>query len=104
MLKSLVQIDYSSKRLIGATSELIMEEKFEHFSSISHYMQCMALLKYQPQIPEAADASENPDKMLMDKVAKLINDEPRIHPIVSVRLLWSLYAIDYAEKETLLKL
>lgn len=42
--------------------------------------------------------------MLMDKIAKLISDEPRIHPVVSVRLLWSLYAMDYAEKPTLLKL
>lgn len=48
VLKALVQIDYSSKRLIGATADLIMENKFEHFSSISHYLQCIALLKYQP--------------------------------------------------------
>lgn len=57
VLKSLIQIDYSSKRLIGMTANLILEGKYDHFDSVSHYLQCMALLKYEPEIQDNDDAN-----------------------------------------------
>ena len=66
----------------------------------------MALLRYEPVIPEGADneALLNPDSLFMEKIVTLILKEPRIATLTASRLLWSLYAMNYHNKACLLKL
>jgi hypothetical protein len=98
VLSHMVDAGISSKRLLGATVNLILDGKITHIESITQVLYVMARLRYQPGADEL-------DEGFMGIVAKMYVDEPgRLSLGVSNKLLWSLYAIGYKNTPLLEKI